>query len=409
MSEVIKDVTAIPVKPKRRNKKKLGKVKNVDKLTASVETAAAPLNAPVDGAIDELVEYSKSQSIVNDTAVSPRYVNIILDHSAFIRGIGNIKRWFNEEYIHQNLSPNRSIKTVLNFYIPTYTLHEFDFSKKGNSMTATNAREAVRFIDQLFENENNRFNINSSKSEEEYILFNIYIESPSEAGPSWNDCTKYQVHSPKVKEFPNFKTKFDSNLIGYNFNSENYLDDSKTKLNDIQYENSESFQLALANSDNLAEMPTRLRYLIRACIHKQFIESKRNGAPTDWKLITENPITKIWANSFGIDCLNVNESEVLIFQNHDVNQFKMFNPHNAYNIGDDDYSHESNILQNTIDTTQYSYESVNKPRKQNKVKGHKMDGVVEVDSVGINGDVVKRERYDSINYAPRLKGSLWKP
>ena len=126
-------------------------------------------------------------------------------------------------------------------------------------------------------------------------------------------------------------------------------------MNDIQYENSNSYQNAAANSDNLAEMPVRLRYLIRTCVYKRFIENTKPKATNEleeWKLVTEDSIAKTWAKSFGIDCVNVNEAELLIFQNYDVNLFRLYNP---YANDRDNFDPSTNILQNTIDTTLYSY------------------------------------------------------
>ena len=57
-------------------------------------------------------------------------------------------------------------------------------------------------------------------------------------------------------------------------------------------------------------------------------------------MVTEDPITKIWAKSYGIDCLNVNEAELLIFQNYDVNLFRLYNP---YANDGDDFDPSTNI------------------------------------------------------------------
>lgn len=437
---------------------------------------------------DELMEYQKEQNI--EVPVT-RSINFILDHSAFVRGIGNIKRWFNDEYVKSNLNSNDLANVKL--YIPSYTLHEFEFLKKGTSMMATNSREAIRFIDKWFENDmnenvNENMNLGNEKNlgnevepeneknlENEVILENeksleneskpeilenklqdskttnsktkskskkskakakakskstgslklsLLIESSREAGPQWHHCLEYQKHIPKIKEFPNYKTKFDSNLIG-KFPKQKYNEDFKS--NDIQYENSKSYQQALENSENDAEMPSRLKFLVRTCIYKRFIEKNSfQNSNQYWKVVTEDPITKIWLNSFGIDCLNVNEAELLMFENHDVTFFKVLDPHNTYD-NSNEYDVKSNILQNTIDTTLYTYTTGNinsgkteasgkkgetgdkkagkdKKRANNK----KVKGVVTGTS-SINGEVVKKERFDAINYAPRGQGELWKP
>lgn len=381
-------------------------------------------------------ELAALQPAVESPVDNTRTINLILDHSAFVRGIGNIKRWFNLDYIKSNLIKDE--KVALNIYIPSYTLHEFDFAKRGTSMMATNARQAIRFIDTMFEEESQSIDASNP------ITYGVFIESPDEAGPSWNQCSTYKIHSPLIKEFPNFKTKFDSNVI------------TEYDSNDIVYENSHNYQNALANSDNLAEMPNRLKYLIRSCIHKNFIEKG------SWSLVTEDPITKVWSKSFGINCLNVNDAELLIFKNYNINQFNNSNPHNLL---EDGYDISKNILTSTIDTTKYNYQSINDTKdkyknkkgkksdnkKDNKNKkinqrqqtNEKFNGRLPLDSnyynpristnnyingernnrfgpkvdinaspfmeyTDSNGDLQKKERFGVINFAPRGNGELWK-
>ncbi|KAK6458084.1 uncharacterized protein RJT20DRAFT_28815 [Scheffersomyces xylosifermentans] len=400
----------------------------------------SPATAKVQG--DELLTFEQSNSHKGEQVQASkvdksRSINLILDHSAFVRGIGNIKRWFNDDYVKTNLGKN-SEAINLNIFIPSYTLHEFDFIKKGTSMTATNAREAIRFIDKFFESD-------PKFSDDNPIMYNLIIQAPNEDGPPWNECMKYKIHSPRIKEFPNFKTKFDSNFISVinnsnpeDYNSYNNLSDhfnsslsfkNSHNANDIQYENSASYQNALAHSDERAEMPARLRYLIRTCIYKTFVENSHFKSPIEqWKLVTEDPITKIWAKSFGLDCLNVNEAELVMFQNYDVNQFRLYDPHNQYSM-EDSYDPTRDILQNTIDTTSYVYTSMREDTNStSKFSGrgrgargrgrgrrgrgnrlHPIQGVVEVEGTGIHGEFVKKERFDAINYAPRGNGELWKP
>ncbi|KAK7684185.1 hypothetical protein QCA50_012831 [Cerrena zonata] len=326
--------------------------------------------------LDELVDYSKS--FQTNASIDEKAEN---DHSAFVRGIGNVKRWFNQQYVESNYkSFTKNEKVYLNIFIPSYTLHEFDFAKKGTSMMATNAREAIRFIDRVFESD-----INAEDDGHNFknpIVYNLTIETINNSYPSWNECLKYKIHNPKVKEFPNFKTKFDSNLIGqhsevnnnpYDELSENFgstLSFKNTKLNDIQYENSQSYQDAIARSEDEAEMPVRLR-----------LYDPRYNFNSDYDHLNDDP--------------------------------------------------ESGILHNTIDTTQYSYTTMKKekslpPGKGRKSKDHwskakgkgknrydrpstKIEGVVSTGDTSYGGEYVKKEKFDAINYAPRGSGKLWKP
>ena len=108
---------------------------------------------------------------------------------------------------------------------------------------------------------------------------------------------------------------------------------------------------------------------------QRFIENTKPKATNEleeWKLVTEDSIAKTWAKSFGIDCVNVNEAELLIFQNYDVNLFRLYNP---YANDRDNFDPSTNILQNTIDTTLYSYSTAHQepPKVEFKKEEEKKD------------------------------------
>ena len=325
---------------------------------------------------DELVE-TYNATVGNSTQMHTapledanklRQVRLILDHTAFVRGIGNVKRWFHEEYISQNF--NKSADPIkLNIYIPSYTLHEFDYVKRGTSISATNAREAIKFIDNYLENnlfdQKTRENQNGTNPGLQRILYNVNLESPIDATPSWNNCAKYKLYSPLIKDFPNMKTDFNANAVG---NSPAQSADDHDLANHGDYSSDFNASFAI-DYDSLAEMPSRLKYLIRTCIYKRYIEryipTPKNSIE-EWKLVTEDPITKIWAKAYGIDCVNVNEAELLIFQNYDVNLFRIYNP---FSSSEDEFDPKNNILQNKIDTTLYSYQSIKQDPPKVNFKG----------------------------------------
>lgn len=354
---------------------------------------------------DELVAEHAAHVAVEKPIVDEwRRINLIMDHSAFARGIGNIRRWFNADYIESTYGHREGVKISLTIHIPSYTLHEFDYAKKGSSMIATNVREAIKFIDLLVGQ-------NDAGAVEKVVngivlRCSLNLELPYEEYPSWHECVQnHKVYSPKVREFPNFKTKFDSHRLGKN----------EEDGNDIQYENSKLFQKALAHEDSPAEMPNRLKFLIRSCI-KQQQWRQHHGldlAGERWRLVTEDPITKIWAISFGIDCFNINEAELLVFQDYDINDDNgAADPHFIFQ----DEQKFEHILHNTIDSTAYEYHDVpsnsSTSKKQNKRHKKKKKSVARAatnEGVGINGGIVRKERFDAINYAPRGSGELWGP
>lgn len=366
---------------------------------------------------DELVPKIESErlSASQELKSKKREVNFILDHHAFVRGIGNIKRWFNSEYVEQQFDSKFDGLLTLNIYIPTYTLHEFEYVKRGSSMTATNTRGAIKFIDRYLDQPDIVPGLGEGRTKQMHC--NLILESPMQQSPSWEKCLEYKIHSPKVREFPNFKTKFASNLIGSGLGPSETLQ----PFHESQVENaSKSVHQAQANdgsgADALAEMPKRLKYLIKSCIYKRFIENKGNEREfnAEWKLVTEDPITNIWASSFGIDCLNVNDAELFLFLSYDKSKEYIYqDPHN-FSIETEKQEPKS-FLHNTVDTTLYDYvslESADQKKKKNtkykRPNPKKVDGVIRSKS-NMYGESVKKERFEAINYAPRGNGKLWEP
>ncbi|CCF56053.1 hypothetical protein KAFR_0A06180 [Kazachstania africana CBS 2517] len=70
--------------------------------------------------------------------------NLILDASAFDRGLGNIKRWCNS-------NPKQKFK--LQIYIPTFTINELNYLT--NKFKSFNSKEALKFIETSTNNLNN--------------------------------------------------------------------------------------------------------------------------------------------------------------------------------------------------------------------------------------------------------------
>lgn len=326
--------------------------------------------------VDELFDGNTPTSTPEvPDADTDRDVNFVLDHTAFTKGIGNIKRWFNEDYVQ---TENSQKKPRLNLFIPTYTLHEFDYARRGLTMTASNAREAIAFIDQISEG------IEKAPLEYEIHLGDEGISSQL----TWDTCRKYQVHEPVIGEFPNYRTQYGS---------------SKPGLYDevIAYENSQSYQSAAAHAEEPAQMPARLRYIITPCLG---IRDKK----TKWVLVTEDDITRIWARSFGIECMNVTEAELMLFKGYDVNNIRQFDPNRTII----DQSGPNSILQETIDTTVYPYQLTSSSRPKKAQKAKKNDKKLAPKTiVGATTDEegIKKERFDAINHAPRGSGKLWRP
>lgn len=76
----------------------------------------------------------------------------VVDASAFEKGIGNIKRW--DQWLNGEKSKRASQKVHIELYIPTFTIKELDFLQFRRR--SKNAKEALKFIEQQLEAQNNR-------------------------------------------------------------------------------------------------------------------------------------------------------------------------------------------------------------------------------------------------------------
>lgn len=327
-----------------------------------------------------------------------RSVNLILDHSAFIRGIGNVKRWFNKEYVAKQLSTQKNngpTKIKLNIYIPSYTLHEFTFARKGTSILASNAREAIKLVDTVAGAEDDvpSFGEATSENPTDPITYELHIEQRGRNFPSWEQCLQYQQQVPQVKDFPNHRTNLENTVWGRPKKGKGIEEDH--------------------GAEEAAEIPRRLTHLIRSCVFKRYIDGSGGSCgDTQWKLVTEEGVTRTWARCFGIDCLNVNEAELLLFHSQDVTGFDVSGPGADFNSDSDKFDRaERGILHQWVDTTKYSYEKLGKDRKKKGRKNtlRKQKLAEEATLAPPTPGVLKEEDFDLINFAPRAKGSLYVP
>lgn len=370
------------------------KTKGPNKRSKSKKSSKKSDSAILD---DPLIDTQAKTAPVKNPQVT-RNVHFILDHSACTLGIGNIQRWFDREFVQSQLAD--SAKIHLNLYIPQYTLEELDFQRRGPMVGISLAQEALKLIDTLFESESStdgveafdfdevarnendedaNINEDNSNSLNSPIPYSIFIEEVSPLFPRWEKCLKYRVYHPKQGDLPHIHIA----------NEEEQMSEQ-------------------------AEIPPRLKNLIRSCIYMTKMNSKHHPAPPgdQWRLITEDQATKVWANSFGVDCLNVNEAELLLFHAKDVSQFELVRPGADFFSTRDIFDDEPHIgLHKRVDTTEYPYESIlkksdgknskKKSTKLNQAKG-KAGKEVPLDKppfTKLNG--ICYEEFEQINYAFR--------
>lgn len=397
MSETNEDVKLqpqpTPKQPKSKSKKNRGKSSKSESKASGAKLDLELTPKP------ETKEIPEPEQVPLPKQSPVRHVHFVLDNSACTLGIGNIQRWFDKEFVESQ--SQKSDRIHLNLYVPQYTLRELDFQKRGPMAGISLAQEAIKFIDFLFEAESTseqamrreQANTENGPIEEAVdfddqefgvepafkspLPFSLYIEEITAQFPSWEKCLKYRMWHPKQKDLPHVASA----------NEEERMEQQ-------------------------VEIPPRLKNVIRSCIYVTKLKNKNLPIATGdhWKLVTEDQSTKVWATSFGVDCLNVNEAELLLFHANDVTKFEPVNPAAEFFKDEDVFDREVYVgIHKKVDTTQYPYESIWKKEELKKGKDAsakkkgksppKLRGSDKPPFVKING--ICYEEFDQINFAPR--------
>ncbi|KAH3678935.1 hypothetical protein WICPIJ_008763 [Wickerhamomyces pijperi] len=290
------------------------------------------------------------------------------------------------------------------------TIHELDHLKKGHSMIARNARESIRFIDLMISTDD--YDIHDEK---------LMLETPEDTGPSWKKCLTFKSRSPKVTEFPDYQPSYE--IVNGLSNASKLKKDGEIMYEQdllSHDEEDEEGQDVLAeerkkhNRRNRprvpkAELPNRYKYLLRPLIQKAHVDEVK------WKFVTDDPIVKIWCESFGIICLNVIEADSELFTNSLARNVASQVPIET--------SLSNLTLKGEISSTPRSLVGQSEESNRSKARGRKrnnnkkkqaLENKVDNDLSAINvknvdGSSVRIEKYDSISYAPRGTGELWVP
>lgn len=88
----------------------------------------------------------------------PEVYTVVVDVTAFLDGLGKIKKWAN-----QTLSAHRrSQRSILQVIVPLETIDALDMHKKGSSHMNMQARESIRYLDQKLRNDTKDIPTNAS-------------------------------------------------------------------------------------------------------------------------------------------------------------------------------------------------------------------------------------------------------
>lgn len=165
-----------------------------------------------------------------------------------------------------------------------------------------------------------KYQDNSINSKPSNYSVTFILENEDNTGPDWKITSGYRRSTPLLSDLPapiNGSSRmgqfnhengrkvvgvFGNNIPG-TFNMSLPLNRENSSNNNINYIND------INNSSEKAKVPIRLKYLIRSCVQKQYIENKdkKNKEKIDWVIICEDTTTSIWLKSFGLFVKNVNE------------------------------------------------------------------------------------------------------
>ena len=146
------------------------------------------------------------------------------------------------------------------------------------------------------------------------------LESERNVGPDWKIASGYRRSTPLLSELPKPINGFSSrgqlvNDDGRNFavgvfgNNIPGSFNVSAKNNNIHAANSNSAtNPSYVGDSEKAIVPIRLKFLIRSCIQKQYIEGKflKEDERITWNVICEDATTSIWLKNFGLKVKTLN-------------------------------------------------------------------------------------------------------
>lgn len=156
------------------------------------------------------------------------------------------------------------------------------------------------------------------------------LEDEDNIGPDWKIASGYRRTTPLLSQLPkpingssskgqfNHDQKkkvvgvFGNNIPGTFNMTKNHENLMSVELNDTVFsENVQNINTSKEDGDDdeKAIVPLRLKYLIRSCIQKQYIENKhlQDSEKINWDIISEDMTTSIWLKSFGLSVKTLNE------------------------------------------------------------------------------------------------------
>lgn len=146
------------------------------------------------------------------------------------------------------------------------------------------------------------------------------LESEKNVGPDWKIASGYRRSTPLLSELP-------KPINGYSSKGQLLNDDNRkfavgvfgnnipgsfnvsAKSNSGQANSGNNPSVNSVGDSEKAVVPMRLKFLIRSCIQKQYIERKslKEGEKINWDVICEDATTSIWLRNFGLSVKTLND------------------------------------------------------------------------------------------------------
>lgn len=208
------------------------------------------------------------------------------------------------------------------------------------------------------------------------------LESETDVGPDWKIASGYRRSTPLLSQLPkpingyssrgqlvnDDNRKITVGVFGNNIpGTFNVFNKNNTNVNSFGVNNNNSnnnVNVNTINSDEKAIVPMRLKFFIRSCIQKQYIENKlkKESEKINWDIICEDATTAIWLKSFGLSVKTLNDVQQI---------FDTLN-----NVSDNSTSNTkaTNVLFDPVSGTFVDSESVLSSKNEKKFNERKSNG-----------------------------------
>lgn len=234
---------------------------------------------------------------------------------------------FNNDHNDGIDSDNSIYDSDLDAVISDYNSDDNDNDDNDNDYTDFESYNKLKSIKKNLKINNNDNNTNNNKISLNVKPVTFILEHDQNIGPDWKIASGFRRYTPLLSDLP-------KPINGYSSKGQMINDDNRkytvgvfgnnipgsfnmSKNSNNSYENNNNNNNNTnTNDDEKAVVPLRLKFLIRSCIQKQYIENKNKNEnkKINWDIICEDSTTSIWLKSFGLSVKSLNEIQPIFDQ-----------------------------------------------------------------------------------------------